>query len=79
VFKGAPNPNAARLLQCYMFTAECQQLGVDHGGLRSVHALVREKAGRKPLAEIKLMRDDPAGVEKESAAIKARYSRIFGV
>jgi iron(III) transport system substrate-binding protein len=79
VFKAAPNPNAARLLQCYMFTAECQQLGVDYGGLRSVHALAREKAGRKPLAEIKLMKDDPAGVEKQSAEIKARYSRIFGV
>ena len=79
VFKGAPNPNAARLLQCYMFTAECQQLGIDYGGLRSVHALAREKPGRKPLAEIKLMKDDPAGVEKQSAEIKARYSRIFGV
>src|SRR6185312_9040719 len=41
VFKAAPNPNAARLLQCYMFTAECQQLSVDHGGLRSVHALTK--------------------------------------
>jgi iron(III) transport system substrate-binding protein len=79
VFKGAPNPNAARLLQCYMFTAECQQLGIDHGGLRSVHALAREKPGRKPLAEIKLMKDDPAGVEKQSAEIKARYRRTFGV
>ena len=79
LFKGAPNPNAARLLQCYMFTAECQQLGVDHGGLRSVHQLTKEKPGRKPLAEIKLMKDDPAGVEKQSAEIKARYSRIFRV
>jgi iron(III) transport system substrate-binding protein len=79
LFKGAPNPNAARLLQCYMFTAECQQLGIDYGGLRSVHALTREKPGRKPLTEIKLMKDDPAGVEKQSAEIKARYSRIFRV
>jgi iron(III) transport system substrate-binding protein len=79
LFRAAPNPSAARLLQCYMFTAECQQLGVDYGGLRSVHALVREKSGRKPLAEIKLMKDDPAGVEKQSAEIKTRYSRIFGV
>jgi iron(III) transport system substrate-binding protein len=79
LFKAAPNPNAARLLQCYMFTPECQQLGVDHGGLRSVHALVKEKAGRKPLSEIKLMKDDPAAVEKQSAEIKARYSKIFKV
>jgi iron(III) transport system substrate-binding protein len=79
IFKAAPNPNAARLLQCYMFTAECQQLGVDHGGLRSVHGLVREKPGRKPLPEIKLMKDDPAAVEKQSTEIKARYSKIFKV
>ena len=49
VMKDAPNPNAARLLQCFMFSAECQQLMVDFGGLRSFHALVKDKAGRKPL------------------------------
>ena len=44
-----------------------------------MHALAREKPGRKPLSEIKLMKDDPAAVEKQSAEIKARYSRIFKV
>jgi iron(III) transport system substrate-binding protein len=44
-----------------------------------VHQLTKEKPGRKPLAEIKLMKDDPAGVEKHSAEIKARYSQIFKV
>ena len=33
IFKNAPNPNAARLLQSYMFSAECQQLCIDVGGL----------------------------------------------
>ena len=79
VFKGAPNPNAARLLQCYMFTAECQQLAVDHGGLRSAHALTKEKSGRTPMAQIKTMKDDAAAVEKQSAEIKMRYSQIFKV
>jgi iron(III) transport system substrate-binding protein len=79
VFKAAPNPNAARLLQCYMFTAECQQLAVDHGGLRSAHALVKDKPGRKPMSQIKLMQDDAAAVEKQGADIKARYSQIFKV
>jgi len=79
VFKAAPNPNAARLLQCYMFTPECQQLAVDHGGLRSTHALVKDKPGRKPMSEIKTMKDDAAAVEKTSAQIKARYSQIFKV
>jgi len=79
IFARAPNPNAARLFQCYCFTPECQQLIVDFGALRSMHSLVKEKAGRKAFREIKTMKDDPAGVEKMSEEIKARYSRLFGV
>jgi len=79
VMKDAPNPNAARLLQCFMFSQECQQLPVDWGGLRSVHALVKDKPGRQPLREIKLMQDDPAAVEKQADDIKAQYSRYFKV
>ena len=79
VFKNAPNPNAARLFQCYCFTLECQQLISDVGGLRSMHALVKEKAGRKPFREVKTMKEDAAGVEKSSEEIKARYSKLFGV
>ena len=79
VMKDAPNPNAARLLQCYMFSPECQQLMVDFGGLRSYHALVKDKGGRKPLAEIKLMKDDPAAVERQADEIKARYTKYFKV
>src|SRR5436190_21184599 len=66
VMKDAPNPNAARLLQSFMFSQECQQLMVDWGGLRSFHALVKEKPGRVPLKSIKLMKDDPAAVEKQA-------------
>ena len=79
IFKNAPNPNAARLLQSYMFTTECQQLIIDVGALRSVHPGAKEKAGRKPFKDIKVMKDDPAGVEKSAQDIKARYSKIFGV
>ena len=79
VFKNAPNPNAARLFQCYCFSAECQQLIVDHGGLRSMHAQVKEKPGRKPFKEVKAMKEDAAGVDKMSEEIKARYSKLFGV
>jgi iron(III) transport system substrate-binding protein len=79
IFKNAPNPNAARLLQSYMLSAECQQLNIDIGGLRSVHALTKEKPGRKPLSQIKLMKDDAIGVEKESEQIKARYTQYFKV
>ncbi len=41
--------------------AECQQLIVDFGGLRSMHPQVKEKAGRKPFRDIKTMKDDAAG------------------
>ena len=79
VLKDAPNPNAARLLQSFMFSAECQQLMVDVGGLRSFHALVKDKTGRKPLSEIKLMKDDAAAVERQAEEIKARYTTYFKV
>jgi iron(III) transport system substrate-binding protein len=79
IFKNAPNPNAARLFQCYCFTPECQQMIVDFGALRSMHLLVKDKAGRTPFRDIKTMKEDAAGVERSSEEIKARYSKLFGV
>ena len=79
VFKAAPNPNAARLFQSYCFSIECQQLIVDHGGLRSLHAQAKERAGRKPFKDIKVMKEDAAGVEQQGEEIKKRYSQIFKV
>jgi iron(III) transport system substrate-binding protein len=79
LFKNAPNPNAARLFQSYCFSAECQQLVIDVGGLRSVHPQAKEKAGRKPFKEIKTLKDDAEGVEKHGEEIKTRYSKLFKV
>jgi iron(III) transport system substrate-binding protein len=79
IFKTAPNPNAARLFQNWCFTPECQQLIIDAGGLRSLHPLAKDKAGRRLLKEIKTFKEDPAAVEKQSEEIKARYTRIFRV
>jgi iron(III) transport system substrate-binding protein len=79
VFKTSPNPNAARLFQSFSLGRDAQQLIIDIGGLRSVHPQTQEKAGRKPLRDIKTMKDDAAAVEKESDGIKARYSKIFRV
>jgi iron(III) transport system substrate-binding protein len=79
VMKDAPSPNAARLLQSFMFSTECQQLMVDVGGLRSFHDQVKDKAGRKPLHDIKLMKDDAAAVEQQADQIKARYTKYFKV
>jgi len=79
IMQAAPNPNAARLFYSWAMGLECQQLIVDAAGLRSAHALAKERAGRKPLADIKLMREDPVAVEAQSDPIKAKYSAIFGV
>ena len=79
VFASAPNPNAARLLQAWLHSREGQQLLVDFTGQHSVHAQVTDKPGHKKLTDIKLMKDDPAGVEKMSDEIKARYQKLFKV
>jgi iron(III) transport system substrate-binding protein len=79
IFKNAPNPNAARLFQSFCFSTDCQQLISDVGGQRTVHPQVHEKPGRKPFKEIKLMKEDAAGVEKMGEEIRTRYSRIFKV
>ncbi|WP_298258204.1 extracellular solute-binding protein [Bradyrhizobium sp.] len=79
IFKAAPNPNAARLFQSFCFTREAQQLIIDVGGLRSLHPQAREKPNWIPLKDIKILKDDPAAVEQQSASIKQRYTRIFRV
>jgi iron(III) transport system substrate-binding protein len=79
IFKAAPNPNAAKLFQNYCFTPEAQAIIIEIGGLRSLHTQVKEKPGRKPLADIKLMKEDAENAEKQSEAIKARYLKIFHV
>ena len=78
IFKSAPNPNAARLLQSWLSSVEAQQLVMDLA-YRSVHPHAKERPGRTPLRDIKTMKDDPVAVEKESDAVKARYARIFRV
>jgi len=79
IFKTSPNPNAAKLFQSFCFSRDAQQLIIDVGGLRSVHPQTQEKAGRKPFKDIKTMKDDAAAVEKESDAIKTRYTKIFRI
>jgi iron(III) transport system substrate-binding protein len=79
VFKAAPNPNAAKLFTAYSFTPECQQLIIDVGGMRSEHPQTKDKPGRTPFKDVKVMKDDPAGVEASSDEIKQKYSKIFKV
>jgi iron(III) transport system substrate-binding protein len=79
VFANAPNPNAARLFQSFVLSTEGQQILIDFAAQYSVHKLTKEKPGRKPLSDIKVMKDDPEGVERTAEEIKAKYSQIFKV
>jgi iron(III) transport system substrate-binding protein len=78
IFARAPHPNAARVLQNFLYTQKIQQLTVNEGGTRSMHPDVKEPPGRTPLAEIKLLPDDPAGMLPQIADIKKRYTSLFG-
>ncbi len=78
ILKSAPNPNAARLFQNFTHSAEGQQLLVDVGGMRSFHAQVKDKPGRTPLKDIKVMKEDPAAVSTQVEKIKEQYSKYFG-
>ena len=78
IFAGAPHPNAARVLQNFLYTAKAQQLLVDIGGARSVHPDVKEPAGRTALKDIKLLPDDPVAMLPHVAEIKKKYTALFG-
>ena len=79
VFKAAPNPNAARLFQNWMHSRDGQQMLVDVARQYSPHQQTVEKPGVRPLAEIKLMKEDPEGIEQGADDIKKRYTAIFKV
>lgn len=79
VLARAANPNAARLFYAWSMTAEAQQLNVEVGALRSVHPLVKDRAERKKLADIKTLREDAAAVADQADDIKARYLKLFKV
>jgi iron(III) transport system substrate-binding protein len=79
IFKAAPNPNAAKLFQNYCFTPEAQTMIIEVGGLRSLHSEVKEHPGRTPLKDIKTMKEDAEGAQKQTEEIKARYTKLFHV
>jgi iron(III) transport system substrate-binding protein len=67
------------LFQSYLHSREGQQLLVDFARQHSVHVQVIEKPGARTLKDIKLMKDDPVGVEAQADEIKARYAKLFKV
>jgi iron(III) transport system substrate-binding protein len=78
IFAEAPHPNAARVLENFLFTAKIQQLTVNEGGTRSVHPDVKDPPGRTSLSAIKILTDDPVAMLPQIAEIKKRYTALFG-
>jgi iron(III) transport system substrate-binding protein len=79
IFATAPHPNAARLFQAWLHTRETQQFFTDFTAQYSAHAQVQSKPGRRKLSDIKLMKEDAAGVEAMAEEIKTRYAKLFRV
>jgi hypothetical protein len=75
-FKAAPNRSAARLFQCFCFTPSASSsCSISRAFL--VPSAVKEKPGRRPLRDIKVMREDAVAVEKyadESRPAPSRFS-----
>jgi iron(III) transport system substrate-binding protein len=79
IFASAPHPNAAKLFQAWLHTRETQQFFMDYTAQYSAHPQVTSKPGRRKLSDIKLMKEDAAGVEAQSEEIKTRYAKLFRV
>jgi iron(III) transport system substrate-binding protein len=79
IFATAPHPSAARLFQAWLHTRETQQFFIDFTAQYSAHAQVQSKPGRRKISDIKVMKEDPGGVEKMAEEIKTRYARLFRV
>ena len=47
--------------------------------LERMQPVLKQARGVRKLSDIKLMQEDPEGVDKTSEEIKARYAQIFKV
>ena len=80
IFKNAPNPNAARLFQSYLLQRRnASSSSSTSAACARCTRRPRRRPGRKPFKDIKTMKEDAAGVEKNGEEIKARYSKLFKV
>jgi len=74
----APHPNAARLFLHFLASKEGQQINIESGA-RVYSPEVATPASWTPLAAMKLIHSDPAALAEEAAAVRKRYTQIFGV
>ncbi|MGE0719840.1 MAG: iron ABC transporter substrate-binding protein, partial [Alphaproteobacteria bacterium] len=63
----------------FLYTRETQQMLIDVGNTRSFHPQITEKPGRRPIADIRLWRADPAQMLAQLEEIRRKYTEIFKV
>ena len=76
--QGGAEPERGAAVPDWMHSREGQQILVDFAAA-VFRPRRRWRSPARKLADIKLMKDDPAGVEKMADEIKTRYAKIFGV
>lgn len=76
VIKGAPNPNAAKLLAEFMIGDEAQKLFPADGGY-AARSDIAPPAGSPPVSQIKVLPIDYDYLETSSAQIKKKFNEIF--
>jgi iron(III) transport system substrate-binding protein len=76
VVKGSPNPNAAKLFAAFMITVEVQKIFPEDGGY-AARTDVAPPPGSPDLAALKTIPVDYPMIEKQTPAIKKKFSEIF--
>jgi iron(III) transport system substrate-binding protein len=76
VVKSSPNPNAAKLFAAFMITPEVQKIFPEDGGY-AARTDVAPPAGSPDLGTLKTIPVDYPMIEKQSPAIKKKFSEIF--
>ena len=76
---GGAESQRRELFSCVVLHRGMSAADVDHGDLRSVHPLTKEKDRARAIQLHKTMKEDAEAVERESEAIKKRYGQIFKI
>lgn len=77
VLEGAPHPNAARLLQNYLLSAEAQQLVQDEVGAYSTRTDARPIEGRPPFSSLPVTQPDWKQLGENTTAIQDELNALM--
>jgi iron(III) transport system substrate-binding protein len=76
IIKGSPNPNAAKAFSEYMLTKKVQEVFPEDGGY-AARTDVAPPKGNPDIKSLNILNVDYAALEKDSAAIKAKFNEVI--